>query len=49
MAKVYGNAGEIIQAGLERYAEEVRSKEFPQPQNYFGMDDTEFNELEKML
>jgi 3-methyl-2-oxobutanoate hydroxymethyltransferase len=49
MAKVYGNAGEVIQRGLERYVSEVRSGDFPELQNYFGMDDSEYAELESML
>jgi len=49
MAKVYGNAGEVIGNGLKEYAREVRGKEFPQPENYFGMKDDEYDELVKML
>lgn len=49
MAKVYGNAGEVIQQGLEAYVSEVRDKEFPQPENYFGMKDAEYEELEQLL
>ena len=49
MAKVYGNAGEVIQNGLIQYVNEVHDKEFPQPANYFGMKDEEYDELVKML
>jgi len=49
MAKVYGNAGEVIGNGLKQYVKEVRGKEFPQPENYFGMKDDEYDELVKML
>ncbi len=49
MAKVYGNAGEVIQNGLIKYVEEVQNKAFPEPQNYFGMKDAEYNELKKLL
>jgi len=49
MAKVYGNAGEVIGNGLKQYVQEVRGKEFPQPENYFGMKDDEYDELVKML
>jgi ketopantoate hydroxymethyltransferase len=49
MAKVFGNAGEVILNGLKQYASEVTSKAFPQPENWFGMKDEEFDELEKML
>jgi len=49
MAKVYGNAGEVILNGLKNYHDEVISKQFPQPENWFGMPDEEFEELKKML
>lgn len=49
MAKVYGNAGEVIQQGLEAYVSEVQNKEFPQPENYFGMKDEEYEELQQLL
>jgi 3-methyl-2-oxobutanoate hydroxymethyltransferase len=49
MAKVYGNAGEIILNGLKNYHDEVISKQFPQSENWFGMPDEEFDELKKML
>jgi 3-methyl-2-oxobutanoate hydroxymethyltransferase len=45
MAKVYGNAGEVILNGLKRYVAEVHSGDFPQPENYFGMKDEEYDEL----
>ena len=49
MAKVYGNAGEVILKGLKSYHDEVVGKQFPQPENWFGMPDEEFDELKKML
>ncbi len=49
MAKVYGNAGEVILNGLKGYVAEVSSKTFPQPDNWFGMPDEEYDELLKML
>jgi 3-methyl-2-oxobutanoate hydroxymethyltransferase len=49
MAKVFGNAGEVILNGLKQYAAEVTNKTFPQPENWFGMKDDEFDELQKML
>jgi 3-methyl-2-oxobutanoate hydroxymethyltransferase len=49
MAKVFGNAGGVILNGLKQYAAEVGSKTFPQPENWFGMKDEEFDELMKML
>ncbi len=49
MAKVFGNAGEVILNGLKQYVSEVKSQTFPAPENWFGMPDEEFNELKKML
>ena len=49
MAKVYGNAGEVIQNGLIQYVNEVQNRAFPQRTNYFGMKDEEHDELLKML
>ncbi len=49
MAKVFGNAGEVILNGLKQYASEVTSKTFPQPENWFGMKDEEFDDLLKLL
>lgn len=49
MAKVFGNAGEVILNGLKQYAAEVTNKTFPQAENWFGMKDEEFDELQKML
>jgi len=49
MAKVFGNAGEVILNGLKAYVDEVHNKTFPQPENYFGMTDEEYHELIKML
>jgi len=49
MAKVYGNAGEVLLNGLKNYHAEVIDRQFPQPENWFGMSDDEFTELKKML
>jgi 3-methyl-2-oxobutanoate hydroxymethyltransferase len=49
MAKVYGNAGEVILSGLKSYHDEVISRKFPQPENWFGMTDDEFDGLKKLL
>ena len=49
MAKVFGNAGEVILHGLKQYAAEVTDKSFPQPDNWFGMPDEEYDELLKLL
>ena len=49
MAKVFGNAGEVILNGLKSYHDEVVSKQFPRQENWFGMKDEEFIELEKLI
>jgi 3-methyl-2-oxobutanoate hydroxymethyltransferase len=49
MAKVFGNAGEVILNGLKQYASEVTGKTFPQPENWFGMADEEYDDLLKLL
>jgi len=49
MAKVFGNAGEVILNGLKQYVQEVSESTFPQPENWFGMPDEEYEELLKML
>ncbi len=49
MAKVYGNAGDVILNGLKQYVQEVTAKEFPEPERYFGMDDKEYEELLALL
>ena len=49
MAKVFGNAGEVILNGLIAYHDEVIGKQFPQPENWFRIPDEEYEELKKML
>jgi 3-methyl-2-oxobutanoate hydroxymethyltransferase len=49
MAKVFGNAGEVILNGLQQYVREVSDKSFPQPENWFTMKDDEYEELMGML
>ena len=49
MAKVYGDAGKVILDGVKQYVAEVQDGEFPQPENYFGMKDEEYDELVAML
>jgi len=49
MAKVFGNAGEVILDGLQQYVQEVSTKTFPQPENWFGIKDDEYTELLEML
>ena len=49
MAKVFGNAGEVILNGLKGYVQEVTTGVFPQPENWFGMPDEEYDELTHMV
>lgn len=49
MAKVFGNAGEVILTGLRSYVSEVTSRQFPRPENWFTIKDEEFAELSRSL
>lgn len=49
MAKLFGNAGEVILNGLKLYVEEVSSQTFPQPENWFSMSDEDYNDLLAMI
>jgi 3-methyl-2-oxobutanoate hydroxymethyltransferase len=49
MAKVFADAGAVIRQGLEGYVTEVTGRTFPQPENWFGMKDEEYDELVRML
>jgi 3-methyl-2-oxobutanoate hydroxymethyltransferase len=49
MARVYGNAGEVILNGLKQYVAEVTDGSFPGEENYFGMKDEEFDQLAEAL
>ena len=49
MAKVYGNAGEVLQKGLIQYNKEVKDKSFPKKENWVGISDEEFEDLLKLL
>ncbi len=49
MAKVFGNAGEVILNGLKEYVAEVANQQFPQPENWFGMKEEEYEELLQLL
>jgi 3-methyl-2-oxobutanoate hydroxymethyltransferase len=49
MAKVYAEAGKVILEGLKQYAAEVQEGQFPQPENWFGISDEEFEELVQLL
>ena len=49
MAKVFGEAGQVILKGLQQYAKEVSDRSFPQPENWFGMADDEYTQLLDLL
>ena len=49
MARVYGNAGQIIVDGLKQYVRDVTTRDFPQRENWFTMSDEAFAELNKLL
>jgi 3-methyl-2-oxobutanoate hydroxymethyltransferase len=49
MAKVYADAGQVILNGLKQYVAEVTNKTFPQPENWFGMQDEDYQELTELL
>lgn len=49
MAKVFADAGKIIQDGLHQYVKEVTERTFPQPENWFGMPDEEYEELLRLI
>lgn len=49
MAKVYGDAGQVILNGLKEYVREVTANEFPQKEHYFGMKDEEFDQLLSLM
>jgi 3-methyl-2-oxobutanoate hydroxymethyltransferase len=49
MAKVFADAGAVIRTGLEQYVREVTEHTFPQPENWFGMTDDAYAELQEML
>jgi 3-methyl-2-oxobutanoate hydroxymethyltransferase len=49
MAKVFAEVGQTILDGLKQYINEVIEREFPQPENWFGMPDEEYEELLNLL
>jgi 3-methyl-2-oxobutanoate hydroxymethyltransferase len=49
MAKVYADAGNVIQEGLKQYVKEVTKRSFPQEENWFGMPDEEYEELMRLI
>lgn len=49
MAKVFGNAGEVIVNGVKEYVSEVTTHAFPERSNYFTMPDEEYEKLVNSL
>jgi 3-methyl-2-oxobutanoate hydroxymethyltransferase len=49
MAKKYADAGKLIGDGLKQYVAEVTGKTFPGPENWFGIKDEEYAELERLV
>ncbi len=49
MARVYGNAGQVIVDGLKQYVADVASRDFPSSENWFTMRDSAFETLKEML
>jgi len=49
MARVYGNAGQVILDGIKQYVEDVTTLDFPQRENWFTMKDEAYAELKALL
>ena len=49
MAKVFGQADQVILNGLNQYVEEVENKVFPEKEHYFGIKDEEYEQLLGMI
>lgn len=49
MAKVFGNAGQVILDGLKAYVDEVKTGTFPAEANFFGIKDEAYEELLSLL
>jgi 3-methyl-2-oxobutanoate hydroxymethyltransferase len=49
MARVYGNAGQVILDGITQYVEDVTTRDFPQRENWFTIKDDAFDELKQLL
>jgi 3-methyl-2-oxobutanoate hydroxymethyltransferase len=49
MAKMFGNAGEVILKGLTQYVTEVTGGTFPQRENYFTISEDEYKKLLTMI
>ncbi len=49
MAKVFGQADQVILDGLHQYVEEVENKVFPEKEHYFGIKDEEYEQLLELI
>jgi ketopantoate hydroxymethyltransferase len=49
MAKVFGDAGQVICNGLKDFRKQVKNREFPEPCNCFGISDAQYDELLLLL
>lgn len=49
MAKVFGNAGQVICDRLKDFVGQVKNRQFPEPCNCFGISDTQYDELLALL
>jgi ketopantoate hydroxymethyltransferase len=49
MAKVFADAGKVIQEGLQQYVSEVTGRTFPQPENWFQMPEEEYQHFRELL
>jgi 3-methyl-2-oxobutanoate hydroxymethyltransferase len=49
MAKVFGEAGKVILDDIQRQHHSATLRTFPQPENWFGMSDEEYDELLRIL
>jgi 3-methyl-2-oxobutanoate hydroxymethyltransferase len=49
MARVYGDAGQVILNGVKQYVEDVTTRDFPQRENWFTMRNSAYEELLETL
>jgi 3-methyl-2-oxobutanoate hydroxymethyltransferase len=49
MARVYGDAGQVILNGIKQYVEDVTTRDFPQRENWFTMRNSAYEELLETL
>lgn len=49
MAKMFGDAGQVICNGLKDFLKQVKNRQFPEPCNCFGISDSQYDELLLLL